>query len=156
MAEKVIVSETPVEAAASVLAEAIAAVDRELGWTRLAIPGGAALEVLRHVPSKLANGEWSRLRLTWIDENCVDPASPESHRGAAYAAGILSLDRPVALEIPLWEAGDAPERAVNRVTRRFESDFSGGLDVSLLELADDGHIASIFPGHAAPCQRCWA
>jgi 6-phosphogluconolactonase len=149
MPEKLIVTDTPLEAAATALAQAIADVDLELGWTRLAIPGGAALEVLRLVPARLARGEWARLRLTWTDEACADPAGPESRRGAAYAGGILSADRPVAKELPLWEAGDTPERAVGRATRRFESDFSGGLDVSLLELGEDGHVAAIFPGHAA-------
>lgn len=144
MAERVIVTQQPVEAAAQVLAEAIAAVDAELGWARLAVGGGPLLDVLRLVPDALARGEWSRLRLTWTDERCSD----DTNRAGAHAAGLLGAARPVAKELPLFERGESPEQAVRRFTRRFEVDFSNGLDVSLLELNDDGHLAAVFAGHA--------
>lgn len=144
MAENVIVTQQPLEAAANELAKAIAGVDAELGWARVAAGGGPLLDVLRLVPGKLSRGEWSRLRLTWTDEPCEG----DTNRARAYAWGVLSAEKPVAKELSLFAPGDAPELAVKRATRRFEEDFSSGLDVSLLELFDDGHVASVFPGHA--------
>ena len=149
MGERLVVTSEPVREAAKILSEAIAQVDRELGFARLGIPGGSALEVLRHVPALLPPGVWSRLRLTWVDERCVDLASDDSNRGTAYRQNILSKDNPVGRELPLWEDGDTPERAMSRFVRRFEAELSSGLDVTLLGLGPDGHIASLFPGHPA-------
>ncbi len=149
MTRRLVVSKEPLAEAARLLCEALAAVDAEQGFARLAIAGGSAAKVMGELPPLLPEGVGMRLRLTWVDERCVDVDDAESNRGTAYRHGWLSSDRELSCELPLWEDGDTPELATSRFVERFEKNFAGRLDVTLLGIGPDGHIASLFPGHPA-------
>jgi len=140
---RVEVRDDPVSHAGELLADAIAGVDAARGRARVAIPGGSALAAFGVARARVG-GAWSRLCLTWVDERCVDVADPGSNRGAARRAGWLE-PAPAAV-LPLWLDGETPRDAVERVRAGLAGPFAGELDVVLLGMGADGHVASLFPG----------
>lgn len=151
MAERprVIRSDDPVRLAATRLADAVAAVDRARGAARLAIPGGSALAAVGPAREALG-GVWSRVRLTWVDERCVPFDDDASNRGTAYREGALDPDHPPADELPLHLDDESGEASVVRVEAGITGRFEDALDVLLLGMGEDGHVASLFPGFDPP------
>jgi 6-phosphogluconolactonase len=146
-------SEAPVAEAAARLVDALRDAERERAHAavRLAIPGGSALAPLGAARSALAD-TWQRIRLCWVDERCVPLGDRDSNRGAAYRSGALDAAQPPALELPLWLDAETPGGAIRRVETALADDFADALDVLLLGLGEDGHVASLFP-HVRPDPR---
>ena len=143
------ISADPLRAATIALSAALREADSANGAPRLAVAGGSAATAIR--PTREAVGDlWRRVRLTWTDERCVPVSAQDSNRGSAHRDGSLSDENPPALELPLFETGEAPEEAVRRVSEALGRDFAAGLDVLLLGMGADGHIASLFPNRPPP------
>jgi 6-phosphogluconolactonase len=149
MGESLVVSDDPVRETGRLIAAAIAARDRESGGARFAISGGSAAQALQYVLPAVPDEVWRRVSLTWVDERRVPLDSADSNRGEAYRKGWLDKNRPPGLELPLWLDDETPARAVRRVTDTLEDRFKSKLDITLLGMGEDGHIASLFPGHPA-------
>ena len=144
-----VVVDDPVGEAAAACRQALREVDGELGRARFAISGGSASEVVRHVREGIPE-LWSRVALTWADERCVPFSSLDSNRGHAHATGQLRTDHPPAIELPLFLDGESPEEAAARAEEGLVRDFGRGLDVVLLGMGADGHVASLFPSRGEP------
>lgn len=138
-------SEDPVAAAAAELDRTLRAAIDASGRARLAVPGGSALaafvRVAKHAPELR-----DRVALTWADERCVPVGSDDSNRGALHRA----LEGPLPHELPLWLDGETVDQALSRVRSDLDSALDGGLDVTLLGMGPDGHIASLFVRHEHP------
>ena len=97
-----------------------------------------------------ANVDWKRITLFWTDERAVAPDDPESNYGIAerMLLGPLGAKAPRAIRMPadMPRLGEAALRYDNILAHELHN---GPLDLALLGIGEDGHIASLFPGHRA-------
>lgn len=119
------------------------------GRASCALSGGAT--ALIFLPAlRAARVDWSKISVFWADERAVDADDPESNYGLAHRMLLAPLGRkaprafPMTFEAPsLWESAKNYDNVLAR-------ELSGRpLDLALLGIGDDGHIASLFPGHDA-------
>jgi 6-phosphogluconolactonase len=131
---------------------------QEKGRVLIALSGGSTPKTLYQTlasPDWKERFPWSRITFLFGDERCVPPDHPESNYGMVRAA----LFQPLGIDPERIHRmrGENPDHAsaareyedtLRNVTRCVERDVPR-LDLILLGLGDDGHIASLFPGTAA-------
>lgn len=87
----------------------------------------------------------------WADERCVPPDDPESNFGLAAAELFLPLRIPagrihrISGEDPPAMARQRAETELRQVTAALGHEAI--LDLVLLGMGEDGHVASLFPGN---------
>ena len=124
------------------------------GRATLAIPGGRSPgAVLEQLASQLAPQVTRALALLWVDERAVSAETGERNDVATLAAWERGGPLPGRVLPMLADSLDL-ERAVRDYTEVLESVLVDGcIDVCLLGIGEDGHIASLFPQHAGLGRR---
>ena len=124
------------------------------GRFALAISGGSAAELF--VPAwNEADVDWSRVELFWVDERAVPADHPGSNFGLALRSGLDRLPlRPEAVHRLPADADDL-ERAAASAERDLRAALGAPprVDLALVGVGADGHVASLFPGHSALAER---
>lgn len=127
---------------ASTIGEVLAERDR----CDVALTGGTVgielLAALRDAPI-----DWARVHCWWGDERFVPAADGDRNALQAREALIDHVGLPAANvhELPASDAGMGLDEAAVAATRELEGVT---LDLTLLGMGPDAHVASLFPGHA--------
>ena len=132
--------------AADLIQDSINAILLERGQCSVMLTGGRSAERLFT--------SWIRLpifqqmpgvRFYFGDERCVPPDHPESNYGMAMRT-LFNQGIPAGCSVFHMEADGIDREAA---ALRYEDLLPGNVDVLLLGVGEDGHIASLFPGSVA-------
>jgi 6-phosphogluconolactonase len=122
----------------------------------LGLTGGTIAERLYaemarlHQDGEDASLDWARVDFWWGDERYVPAGDEQRNAGQARAAllDLVPVDPARVHEMP---ASDGPyddvEAAAAAYSEEVRSQGSGAFDVLLLGLGENGHVASLMPGH---------
>jgi len=94
--------------------------------------------------------EWGRVTVLFGDERCVRPDNPDSNYRMAREA---LLDRTAPATVHRMPAELGPDEAAGLYSHVVAS--LAPLDIVLLGIGEDGHTASLFPGHPALQAKGW-
>jgi 6-phosphogluconolactonase len=131
---------------ASVVAERLARAAREGG--NVVLTGGTTPELAYEEAAKLES-DWSKVELWWGDERCVPPEHEDSNYGMAKRALLDRIERqPRGVHRIKGELGK--EAAAADYERELDDT---ALDLLLLGVGPDGHVASLFPNAPTLRQR---
>ena len=114
-----------------------------------ALPGGSVAETF--FPALVgAKVDWRRVELFWGDERAVPPSDPASNYGLARRLWLDHVPLDPACVHPIH--GENPD--LDAAAKAYANELAialGGrpLDLVLLGMGPEGHVCSLFPGHAA-------
>ena len=120
--------------------------------------GGSLVKMLGAMAS-IPGVQWDKWYVAWVDERCVPHDDAESNYGGAKAAWLSKVPIPVANIVAIDEAAAAASsaEAATEYEHRLRAlptsvlPRKGALpsfDLLLLGFGPDGHMCSLFPGHA--------
>jgi 6-phosphogluconolactonase len=120
------------------------------GARTLVLAGGSTprrcYELLAHL-----DVAWGRVTILFGDERCVPPSHPDSNY---HMARVALLDRVSPASVHRMPAELGPEEGASAYDHVVAS--LAPLDVVVLGVGEDGHTASLFPGHPALQAAGWA
>lgn len=139
-----LVARTTAAAAAAVAAR---------GVFTMALTGGSAAQALYPVLARAAL-PWDRVHVFYGDERAVPPDHKDSNHKLALDCFLSTAPVPAANVHPMVSGELAASGDVDGGARAYErvllgvTGGTGALDVVHVGMGPDGHICSLFPGHA--------
>ena len=121
----------------------------DAGSRSIALSGGAT--ALIFLPAlRAAKVDWSKITVFWADERAVEPDDPESNFGLADRMLLTPLGRKGPRAVRMSFEAPSLQEAAKHYDNILARELSGRpLDLAILGVGDDGHVASLFPGHPA-------
>jgi 6-phosphogluconolactonase len=124
------------------------------GLYAVALPGGSVGPIFFPELAR-AQCDWSRTSFFWGDERAVPPEHPDSNYALARALWLEPA------QVPLSRVHRMPADAADlrQAALAYEDEMvrtlgvSAPLDLVLLGVGPDGHVCSLFPGHALLGER---
>jgi 6-phosphogluconolactonase len=132
--------------AANLLHGSVLSILAEQGTCSVMLTGGRSAALLYDTWSSLPG--FQQISGVWFyfgDERCVHPDHPESNYGMVMQT-LFQQGVPMGCSVFRMEA-EADDR--NRAALRYEELLPAAIDVLLLGVGEDGHIASLFPNNTA-------
>lgn len=142
------VLETAEDVAAAAAADIAATIAD--GARTVVLAGGTTPRRCYEILSRL-DVEWGRVTILFGDERCVRPDHPDSNYRMAREA---LLDRAAPATVHRIPAELGPEEGAELYSHVVAS--HAPLDLVVLGVGEDGHTASLFPGHPALQAKGWA
>lgn len=119
----------------------------------VALSGGSTPEILFTLLSEnyAKSVFWQFVHVFWVDERCVSPDDSESNYGMTRRKLLCNIDIP-STNIHRIKGEEYPENEAIRYSEEISkfTEKRDGIplfDLMILGLGEDGHTASIFPGH---------
>jgi 6-phosphogluconolactonase len=120
----------------------------------IALSGGSVATTL--FPALVADRplDWPGTAIFWADERAVRPDDPESNYGLARKLWLAPARVPETsihrMPADLPDLGQAASQYAEEITHVLGSSV---IDLVLLGIGPDGHVASLFPGHPLLAER---
>jgi len=118
------------------------------GSFSMAIPGGSAAETL--LPALIPTSiDWSKVAVFWVDERMVPPDDADSNFRLARTVWLNEVSIPAERIHRMHGDDPLPGEAAAAYTRVLRETLGerAQIDLVLLGIGPDGHVASLFPGH---------
>jgi 6-phosphogluconolactonase len=124
---------------------------RERGLARLALSGGnAPARAYRLLAGELDS--WEDIEVWFVDERCVPPDHADSNYRLAEETLLSSAAGLIGERVRRIEGELGPEQGAQRYSEELRAISMPGelpvIDLIVLGIGPDGHIASLFPGAA--------
>lgn len=111
----------------------------------LVLTGGTTAERI-YPPLASTGGDWSQIAIFFSDERCVPPDDARSNFGMARR---LLLDRVGATNVVRMKGEVEPDVAAGAYDSGIRPAVEARLDLVVLGMGSDCHVAALFPGSAA-------
>ena len=154
MSRVVRVFDDPASLAAAVASDFLAVVGAAPSGPvhEIALTGGTiALTVHEAIAAQAAGTDvdWSRVQFWFGDERFVAATSSDRNAVQAREAMLDSLPGAIVHEIPSIDDVETAQEAADAYAATVRAEGTGGFTVAMFGLGPDGHVASLFPGHAS-------